>query len=47
MAWLGFVIAEYMSVEDSLKIVDLGVVASAHWRDNVTYSTHAQYTVLL
>ena len=30
MAGLGSVIAEYMSVEDSLKIVDLGVVASAY-----------------
>ena len=47
MAGLGFVTAEYMSVEDSLKIDDLRVMASAHWRDNVTYSTHAQYKVLL
>ena len=29
MARLGFVKAENMSVENSLKIVDLGVVASA------------------
>ena len=47
MARLGFVIAEYMSVENLLKIVVFGVMASAHWRDNVTYSTHAQYRVLL
>ena len=38
MPGLGFVIAKYMSVEDLLKIVDLGVVASAHWQANVTYS---------
>ena len=43
MTGVDFVTAENMSVEDSLKIAVWGTVVMP----NVTYNTHAQYTVLL
>ena len=43
MTGVDFVTAENMSVEDSLKIAVRGTVVMP----NVTYNTHAQYTVLL
>ena len=47
MTGVEFKTAEKMSVEDSLKIAVWGTVADAHYHDNLTYITQAQYTILL
>ena len=45
--YTGTLIAEITSVEDSLRIGVLIASATTLNAENVTYHTHAQYTVLL